>query len=323
MTTPISIVVPALNAARTIEQCLASIVANVSPECEIIVVDNGSTDATVSLARGFAGVAVDVVPSGFVSLVRNVGARRARHAILAFVDSDCTVSPGWQAAIADVLSREDVGVTGSRHVLPDRPTWCERAWAAAHRRDDRASSEVAYIPAGNLAVRASVFASVGGFDETLQTGEDPDLCARIAQRGYRILQDVRIRCVHLGEPKTLAQVFRRERWHGRGARFHYADGRIAPITWMTALFAALLAGGAATAVSAAGAAAVLAGLAAPWLIPAAYTARHVRKLEGPLQALQLWLVYAAYFLGRTAAFPVVLVRAWGSARPRTPSIRNA
>ena len=106
---------------------------------------------------------------------------------------------------------------------------------------DRPLAEVAYFPRESAA-RRDVFLAVDGFDESLETGEDPDLCARIAARGHRIVEARDVQCVHLGEPRTLGDVFRRERWHGRGARLRYGDGRLAPIMIGTTLFAVCLAG---------------------------------------------------------------------------------
>lgn len=305
----ISIIVPARNAEKFIEACLAAISKYVPEDRrETIVVDNGSSDRTVELASRFP-VRIISQPDGFVSAVRNTGARAARHDVVAFVDADCTVKPGWFDAINDVLADTSVGVTGCRHALVENPTWCERVWALAHS-GSTTRRDVPYIPAGNLAVRRDVFRRVNGFDETLQTGEDPDLCDRIASAGFRILQDPRVGCVHLGEPKTLAQIYRRERWHGRGARFRYAGGRLAPVTVATIAFAisvgvAVVAGPALVAMAPAWA---LAAFAAPAIVPAAYTLRHVGRLRNPAALAQLWLIYLAYFLGRAAALPVVLQR---------------
>ena len=309
---PISVVVPTRNVAATIGVCLQSILDELAGTGhEVIVVDNGSSDATLDIVRRFA-VRLEVVSPCFVARSRNCGARLAVHPLLAFVDSDCVVRPGWSANIREVLSDESIGVTGSRHVLREDSTWVERAWDRAHRRrSERPLEDTVYIPAGNLAVRRSVFLDVGGFDETLETGEDPDLCARIAARGYRIVEARDIRCVHLGEPRTLGDVFRRERWHGRGARLRYGDGRIAPITISTVVFAVTLV----LAVTALALAMwwrsiwPLAVAALPLSLPALYAARYARGGD-PAHFVQLSAIYLAYFFARTAALPVVAARAW-------------
>lgn len=309
---PLSVVVATRNSAATIEACLEAILDTIpAPLREVFVVDNGSTDRTLELVRHLP-VRLECIPPGFVSVSRNIAARRARHDIVAFVDSDCVVQPGWREAIHDVLADPTVGVAGSRYALRERPAWVEFAWDRAHRRtsgDERA--EVRYLPGGNLAVRREQFLSLGGFDEALETGEDMDLCARYAASGLRIVDARSIRSVHLGEPQTLRGVFRRNRWHGRGARLRYADGRFAPITLSTIVFAiSTIAGviGAAWALLGRNPWWALAALA-PLTVPGLYAARYAKPLR--LQHFaQLLLVYCAYFLGRATALATVMRRAW-------------
>jgi hypothetical protein len=118
-------------------------------------------------------------------------------------------------------------------------------------------------------------------------------------------------CIHLGEPRALINVFRRERWHGRGVRFTYSNGRIAPVAGATFVFAALLAIGACALVGVPlGAPAALAlALPVAFLVPLAFALRYQPRLR-LVQSCKLWMVYSAYFLGRAAALPVVLRRAW-------------
>jgi GT2 family glycosyltransferase len=314
--TPVSIIVPARNAARTIEACLLSILREVPQQLrEVIVVDNGSLDETADIVRRFP-VRFERIAGGFVSGSRNVGARLARHPLIAFIDSDCVVCDGWYDAIAASLAVPGVGVTGARHVLPDSPTWVEYAWDRAHRRTPGKDREdAAYIPAGNMAVHRELFLEVSGFDEALETGEDPDLCARIAARGYRVVEAHAARCVHLGEPKSLRDVFRRERWHGRGVRLRYADGRVAPIAVSTVAFglSMVTAIGGAAGVLVYGA--LLPGVAvlAPLVVPGVYAARYSHQPR-PRHFAALWPIYLAYFAGRAAALPVVVRRGWQRTR---------
>ncbi len=310
----LSVVVPARNSADTIAECLRSLRRHLPQTCsEVIVVDNGSSDGTGRIARE-EGARVIEAPGVFVSEVRNVGARQATGdgELLGFIDSDCTITPGWyQAAVALLESDRTIGVAGSRHVIPENPSWVEEVWFRSHRSMERKDPlDVAYIPAGNLVVRKKVFRQVGGFDPTMETGEDPDLCNRIGSAGFRIVEWDAIRCVHLGEPKSLVQVFRRERWHGRGVRLRYADGRLAPVVVATALFLVLVLAGVAGL-----AAAVVVGLTLPvaalvpaLAIPAVFAITKGRKLP-VTQLPALALVYTFYFLGRAASLPVAAARA--------------
>jgi GT2 family glycosyltransferase len=74
---------------------------------------------------------------------------------------------------------------------------------------------VEWLGSGNLAVRRRAFDDRRGFDETLETCEDVDLCQRLGAAGWRVVADERLRSVHHGDPKTLRELFRSERWRGR------------------------------------------------------------------------------------------------------------
>jgi GT2 family glycosyltransferase len=316
---PLSVVVPTRNVAGTIESCLDALVrALPEPERDIVVVDNGSSDDTLVRVRRYP-VRVIERRGGFVSASRNAGAQAARHDLVAFIDSDCVVEDGWREALTAALAGPDVGIVGHRHVLRPEATWVERAWDAAHRKPmTDPQADVVYVPAGNFAARRDVFLDVGGFDETLETGEDPDLCARVAQRGLRIVEVRAMRVAHLGEPRTLGAVFRRERWHGRGARLRYGDGRLAPITIATVAFGVLLL----VALAAFAGGLVVdprfaVALALPLAVPAVYAARYARPPRAR-QGIRLLAIYTAYFLGRTWALPVVAWRAIARRRARTP-----
>lgn len=306
----VTVVIPVRNSASTIEACLRAVLAELSPavDAQVIVVDNGSTDHTPALARSFP---IEWITStaAFVAGSRNDAVRHARGEIIAFVDSDCSVRPGWFSTMTETLrDRLDIGIVGCFYTSRDRPTWVERTWLAAHGCNHQEARPAKYIPCGNLAIRRSVFEAIGGFDDTLETGEDMDLCLRCVQAGFAVVQDRRMVNVHLGEPKTLAAVFRRNRWHGRGARMRYANGRWSLVLAATLIFAlgavatvagllASLAGGVS--------ALALAPLAASAGIPAVYAMRYAHP-RGPLTVLRLWAIYTAYFAGRAAALPPAL-----------------
>jgi glycosyltransferase involved in cell wall biosynthesis len=89
MSTPsVSFVIPTLNSARTLEQCLASIRAQDYPDAEIVIVDAGSTDGTLELAERYGVQQVVDNPLQTGESGKAIGARAARGEILAFVDSD-------------------------------------------------------------------------------------------------------------------------------------------------------------------------------------------------------------------------------------------
>lgn len=180
----------------------------------IIVVDNGSTDGTATAARAL-GATVLERPGLKVGELRNQGAAAARTPLLAFVDADHEIAPGWMAAALAALDDGRVAGTGAPYTSPPRPTWVQRLYDAfrAHRP---APHDVAWLGAGNLVVRADVFRAVGGFDTTLEACEDVDFCQKLTGAGHVLRCEPAMRSVHYGDPRTLRALFKSELWRGRG-----------------------------------------------------------------------------------------------------------
>lgn len=209
----ISVIIPAYNEAEYIPYCLESLNNLNYPKeyNEIIVVDNGSTDVTVRIAKKYTPK-VYICPNITISALRNYGAKKAAGDIYAFIDADCIADKDWlQNAIASI--KKDSCVTGSKCRIPDNATWIEKAWFSQGPKGRR---EVAYINSGNMIVPTAIFKRVGGFNELLKTGEDYEFCLR-ARDETKIISDDAIVVTHLANPKTLGQFLKREIWHGLGA----------------------------------------------------------------------------------------------------------
>jgi GT2 family glycosyltransferase len=210
----VSFVVPVRNDAVRLDTCLRSIRAGHGAEqVEVVVVDNGSTDRSPEVARAF-GARVLVLEHLRVSELRNRGASQASGDVLAFVDADNEIGPGWLDAVVENFEHPKVGATGARYRAPADGTWVQCAYDLL-RGETRGRADVSWLASGNLAVRRSVFHTVGGFDTSLDTCEDVDLCHRIGAAGWRILGDARLTSVHHGDPSTLRDLFKSELWRGR------------------------------------------------------------------------------------------------------------
>jgi GT2 family glycosyltransferase len=210
-----SFIVPVRNDAKRLRACLRSIAATRYPRerVQVIVVDHQSTDDSAKVARTEGALTLHANTGGPASL-RNLAASRATGAVLAFVDADHEIAESWPRAALESLSMPGVAAVGALSSPPENGTWVQRLYGALRGRS-MGRHDVEWLGAGNLAVLSEAFARVGGFDTSLETCEDVDLCQRLRQAGYRLVSDSRMATVHHGDPATLAALFRGELWRGR------------------------------------------------------------------------------------------------------------
>ncbi len=189
------VIVPVHDRADQLERCLASLGEH---RRLAIVVDDGSSDpsgiAAVAAAHGVR----------LVRLPRNRGAAAARNAglsattrpLVAFVDSDVTVEPGWLARLLGHFEDPAVAMAAPR-VLPARDAGS--GWLATYESrhspldmgptpgDAGPGRRVPYVVSAALVARRSAIGS--GFVEALSIGEDVDLCWRLTAAGWRVVHD--------------------------------------------------------------------------------------------------------------------------------------
>ena len=212
----VSIIIPALNEERVIGQCLQALAQLDFPRdsFEVILIDNGSTDRTVEIAQSFSpalNLTVLRKPGAKISAMRNFAASNANGEVLAFLDADCIAPPHWLKTATTRLNEEGMGVLGAHYRIPEESKWVGRAWFGGMDLEKQGS--ITWLPAGDMILTRSTFIRIGGFDESIQTNEDCELCERIRAAGLSVVGDADLAVVHLGTPQTLAQFYRKNRWH--------------------------------------------------------------------------------------------------------------
>jgi len=211
----VSFVIPARNEGGYIDKCLGAIRNMKVPDMkiEIVVVDNGSTDNTVHISNSY-GALVATKNNGTIGSLRNVGAKLSSGDFIAFLDADCLVPEDWLTSALAYFAKDRKMIIGFRMLIPPDANWVAQCWDALFAKRN-VTSEVEWLPSGNMIMARDAFFSIEGFDENLETNEDYDLCFRLGKRGYRILSCAESAVIHLRPPRSLGQVFKKELWHGK------------------------------------------------------------------------------------------------------------
>lgn len=183
----VSVVVPVYNGGEIFVTCLRALLAQTltREQYEVIVVDDGSTDASAALARSF-GVNVISQANAGAPAARNTGIAAARGEWIAFTDADCVASRRWlEALLARVESDpQSIGAAG-------RTTGLQSNTAAARFVDLMCGLDAAtylrhpvfpFAPSGNLMYRRDCLLAVGGFDPRYATYDACDLHTRLRER---------------------------------------------------------------------------------------------------------------------------------------------
>ena len=205
--TSIGIVIPARDEEDRIADALDALAIAchaVDVACEVVVVDDGSTDRTASLAREvmarrrLRGVVVDS-SAGRASTARGIGVAHYRRTIvrperswILSTDADTVVSADWVARFVEHDRRGAVAVAGVVDLTDDDDgRLIESAWRADYGATILSDGTHPHVHAANLGVRVDVFEAVGGFGD-LPRIEDIDLWRRLRGAGYLPIADARL-----------------------------------------------------------------------------------------------------------------------------------
>jgi glycosyltransferase involved in cell wall biosynthesis len=191
----VSVVIPAYNAEETLDETLRSVCAQTHANLEIIVVDDGSTDATLALAQCHAAtdprIQVLHQPNGGVAAARNAGWQRARSAFIAFIDADDLWAPTKIERQLRALQAAGprAGLAYAWTVQIDTNGVAGRSYGGVHHEGDVLSIilRTNFICCGsNVLVRREALIDAQGFSSRLRAAgfegcEDWLLTCRIAE----------------------------------------------------------------------------------------------------------------------------------------------
>ncbi len=185
----ISVVVCTYNGARIIRDCLEGLQKLEYPSFEVIVVDDGSTDASAAVA-GEYGVRLIRTQQRGLSHARNTGIEAATGEIVAFIDDDAYPDPHWLTYLAAAfLNTAHAGVGGPNIAPPGdgRIADCVANAPGNPVHILLTDREAEHIPGCNMAFRKACLEAIDGFDPRYRVaGDDVDVCWRLRQRGWTL-----------------------------------------------------------------------------------------------------------------------------------------
>jgi glycosyltransferase involved in cell wall biosynthesis len=251
----VTVVVCSLNGARRIAACLEALAnQSVADVAQVVVVDDGSRDATTEVARKYASEVVVHSTNRGLSAARNTGIDHARAPVIAFTDDDCVPAPTWLEQLLVAHERPGVlGVGGPVEVaslrtavhryLADNPPlapleldldrrrslagrfglYLRRMWAPTHYQVGRA---VYSFPGANMSFKKAALVAVGGFNPRQKFGGDDEyICGRIRGRfGSAALWFEPAALVRHNYEGTVCELARRNYAYGRGHAWAYLEG---------------------------------------------------------------------------------------------------
>jgi glycosyltransferase involved in cell wall biosynthesis len=245
----VSLVVPVRDEEKSLPELIGGINRQTYPPAEIIIVDGGSVDRTLDLARqmtaGDVRCRVLEAGDGSPGRNRNVGAEAARHPWVAFIDAGTWPEPAWLEHLVEAARTPGAEVVYGNYE-PVEGSFFERCAALAYPapKVDRAGGRMRGPSAASLMLRREAWRKAGGFPD-MRAAEDLVFFGRIDDGGFKVAWAPRATVRWQLQP-TFTLTFRRfvlysmhNVWAGRQWDWHHGVARqyalVAPFIGLSAL----------------------------------------------------------------------------------------
>jgi glycosyltransferase involved in cell wall biosynthesis len=198
----VSVVIPVYNNETTIEKCLSSIFESTYKNFEVIVVDDGSKDRTVEIAKKFNCTLIQLKENAGVGFARNAGAKKGKGTIIFFTDGDVTIRQdtlemGVKTLLGDSSACAVVGAYSKNTGVNN--FFSAYKQLTLHYLHLSSPKYISIFVGCCGFIKKDVFNAINGFDEksfARKILEDVDLGMRLFKQGHRILLSPQIQVVH-------------------------------------------------------------------------------------------------------------------------------
>ncbi len=185
-----SVVVCTYNGSATLRSCLDSLTTLSHPPLEVLIIDDGSTDAVPAIAQTYPQFRYHRQDHAGLSVARNTGAQLAQGQIILYTDDDCVADEDWLAQLSKAFDDPKWVAAGGPNLPPPPRNHTERCVAAAPGGPCHVllnDQEAEHLPGCNLAIRKHALLAIGGFDPAFRAaGDDVDICWRLRAAGGKL-----------------------------------------------------------------------------------------------------------------------------------------
>ena len=220
----VSIVIPTYNRKEMLKECIDSLIMQSYPTCEIIIIDDGSTDGTKGLLEGYSkndlGVNYFHQENKGPGAARNLGIKYSKGEIICFTDDDCIADKDWTKNLVETYTDKNVGGIGGKIVDYKIETIIERY--IRNRKLLNQEKFFSPVVGVNVSYRKRLIEKIGFFDESfrLPNCEDVDLGIRVKLKGFEIKYAPEAIIYHKHRA-TLKGLIKQQYNYGKGnARLH-------------------------------------------------------------------------------------------------------
>ena len=213
----ISVVIPTYNRETTLKRAIDSALFQSLPPSEIIVVDDGSTDATQKLLSSYNSIKILYQKNKGVSAARNLGIEACENEWIAFLDSD----DEWkkdklfkQMEFHEKNSSCKISYTGEKWIRDNKEIKIPKKHKKQTAPTFFSSLQHCQIGPSTVVAHKSIFKEIGKFDEKFEVCEDYDLWLRILKKNKIFLIDEPLTIKYAGALNQLSKKYwALERWH--------------------------------------------------------------------------------------------------------------
>ncbi len=201
----VGLYIPCFNAAGSIRFCLEAVFKQTLPPQEVLVIDDGSSDETSSIASSYPVRIVTHADNLGLSAARNTAIKNLDTKFIASLDADCIPEPDWLERLMETLSSAQVAGVGGR-LLESYSSTIFDSWRTVHMKQDWGEERTtpSFLFGANTVFRKKNLLEVGLYNLKFRNNyEDVDLCNRLKKKGYTFIY----------EPKAMAHHYKSDDFH--------------------------------------------------------------------------------------------------------------